>query len=136
MTRLSVFEGSDHPLWKLSTTPGNGPAVVAAIGRYMPVSALYDWSGGLVWIDVPVTSDAGAADVRRVIASHGGHATLIRAERGDARRDGRVFQTLEPGVQRLSQKLEGDIRPRQYVLNPGSDVRGVLIFLLGLCCSA
>ena len=80
MTRLSVFEGSDHPLWKLSTAPGKGPAVVAAIGRYMPVSAVYDWSGGLVWIDVPVTTDAGAADVRRVIASHGGHATLIRAD--------------------------------------------------------
>ena len=117
MTRLSVFEGSDHPLWRLSTAPSKGPAVVAAIGRYMPVSALYDWSGGLVWIDVPVTTDAGAADVRRVIATHGGHATLIRAS-ASTRSATDVFQTLEPGVQRLSQKLKATFDPAN-ILNPG-----------------
>ena len=117
MSRLSVFEASDHPLWRLSTTPSKGPAVVAAIGRYMPVSAMYDWSGGLVWIDVPVTSDAGAADVRRVIASHGGHATLIRAA-ASTRAATDVFQTLEPGVQRLSQKLKATFDPAN-ILNPG-----------------
>ena len=117
MTRLSVFEGSDHPLWRLSTAPSKGPAVVAAIGRYMPVSALYDWSGGLVWIDVPVTTDAGAADVRRVIATHGGHATLIRAS-ASTRSATDVFQTLEPGVQRLSQKLKATFDPSN-ILNPG-----------------
>ena len=117
MTRLSVFDASDHPLWRLSTAPAKGPAVVAAIGRYMPVSAIYDWSGGLVWIDVPVTSDAGAADVRRVIASYGGHATLIRASAA-TRAATDVFQTLEPGVQRLSQKLKATFDPAN-VLNPG-----------------
>lgn len=117
MTRLSVFEGSDHPLWRLSTAPGKGPAVVAAIGRYMPVSAVYDWSGGLVWIDLPVTTDAGAADVRRVIASHGGHATLIRAS-ASTRASTDVFQTLEPGVQNLSRKLKATFDPAN-ILNPG-----------------
>ena len=117
MGRLSVFEGSDHPVWRVSTTPSKGPAVVAAIARYMPVRALYDWSGGLVWIDVPITSDAGAADVRRVIASHGGHATLIRAE-ASTRAATDVFQTLEPGVQRLSQKLKATFDPSN-ILNPG-----------------
>ncbi len=117
ITRLSVFEGSDHPLWRISTTPSKGPAVVAAISRYMPVNALYDWSGGLIWIDVPVTTDAGAADVRRVVASHGGHATLIRAEAA-TRAATDVFQTLEPGVQRLSQKLKATFDPAN-ILNPG-----------------
>lgn len=117
MTRLSVFQDSDHPLWRISTAPAKGPAVVAAIGRYMPVSALYDWSGGLIWIDVPVTTDAGAADVRRVVASHGGHATLIRAEAA-TRAATDVFQTLEPGVQRLSQKLKATFDPAN-ILNPG-----------------
>ncbi len=117
MVRLSVFEASDHPIWRISTAPTKGPAIVAAIGRYMPVSALYDWSGGLVWIDVPVTSDAGAADVRRVIASHGGHATLIRAT-APTRAATDVFQTLEPGVARLSQKLKATFDPAN-ILNPG-----------------
>ena len=52
----------------------------------MPAEAFYDWSGGLVWLEVPATADAGAADIRRVIAMHGGHATLIRAEPQRARR--------------------------------------------------
>ena len=117
MTRLSVFEGSDRPLWRISTRPTNGPAVVSAIGRYMPVSAVYDWSGGLLWLDVPVTSDAGAADVRRVIASFGGHATLIRAT-SPTRAATDVFQTLEPGVLRLSQKLKATFDPAN-ILNPG-----------------
>ena len=117
MTRLSVFEASDHPLWRISTAPTKGPVIVAAISRYMPVLAVYDWSGGLVWLDVPVTSDAGAADVRRVIASHGGHATLIRAAAA-TRAETDVFQTLEPGVQRISQKLKATFDPAN-ILNPG-----------------
>jgi glycolate oxidase FAD binding subunit len=117
VSRLSVFEASDRPLWRISTAPSKGPEVVAAIGRYMPVRALYDWSGGLVWIDVPPTTDAGAADVRRVIASHGGHATLIRAPAA-TRAATDVFQTLEPGVERLSQKLKATFDPAG-ILNPG-----------------
>jgi glycolate oxidase FAD binding subunit len=117
MVRLSVFDASDHPIWRISTAPMKGPEVVAAIGRYMPVRALYDWSGGLVWIDVPVTTDAGAADVRRVIASHGGHATLLRAA-PSTRAATDVFQTLEPGVERLSQKLKATFDPAN-ILNPG-----------------
>ena len=117
MTRLSVFEGSDHPLWRISTAPAKGPKVVAAISRYMPVLAVYDWSGGLIWLDMPVTTDAGAADVRRVIASYGGHATMIRAD-ASTRAATDVFQTLEPGVQRLSQKLKATFDP-ENILNPG-----------------
>jgi glycolate oxidase FAD binding subunit len=117
ISRLSVFEASDHPVWRISTAPTKGPQVVAAIGRYMPVRALYDWSGGLVWIDVPITTDAGAADVRRVIASHGGHATLIRAT-APTRAGTDVFQTLEPGTERLSQKIKATFDPAN-ILNPG-----------------
>ncbi len=115
--RLSVFEGGDRPVWRISTAPSKGPVVVAAIARYMPVRALYDWSGGLVWLDVPATSDAGAADVRRVIASHGGHATLIRAA-PETRAATDVFQTQEPGVARLSQQLKATFDPAN-ILNPG-----------------
>jgi glycolate oxidase FAD binding subunit len=116
-SRLSVFEASDHPIWRISTAPTKGPVIVAAIGRYMPVRALYDWSGGLVWLDVPTTTDAGAADVRRVISSHGGHATLIRAA-APTRAATDVFQSLEPGPERLSRKLKATFDPAN-ILNPG-----------------
>ncbi len=52
-------------------------------------------SGGLIWLEVPASADAGAADIRRVIAIHGGHATLIRAEPA-VRAAVEVFQPLEP----------------------------------------
>ena len=94
-----------------------GPKVVAAISAYMECRAFYDWSGGLVWAEVLPTTDAGAADVRRVIATHGGHATLIRAE-PQVRAAVEVFQPLEAGLEQLSRKLKAAFDPAG-ILNPG-----------------
>jgi glycolate oxidase FAD binding subunit len=117
LRQLSVLQGSDAQLWRISTSPGAGPKVVAAISAYMECRAFYDWSGGLVWAEVLPTTDAGAADIRRVIATHGGHATLIRAE-ADVRSAVEVFQPLETGLQKLSRKLKAAFDPAG-ILNPG-----------------
>jgi glycolate dehydrogenase FAD-binding subunit len=117
LRQLSVLQGSDAQLWRISTSPSAGPKVVAAISAYMECRAFYDWSGGLVWAEVLPTTDAGAADVRRVIATHGGHATLIRAE-ADVRSAVEVFQPLEAGLQKLSRKLKAAFDPAG-ILNPG-----------------
>lgn len=117
LRKLSVVSGTSKPLWRLSATPKIGPAIVAAISRYMPVAAYYDWSGGLIWLEVPESADAGATDIRRVIALHGGHATLIRAEPA-VRAAVEVFQPLDPGVERLSRKLKETFDPGG-ILNPG-----------------
>ena len=117
LRQLSVLLGSDAPVWRISTSPSAGPKVVAAISAYMDCRAFYDWSGGLVWAEVLSTTDAGAADVRRVIATHGGHATLIRAE-PEVRAAVDVFQPLEAGVERISRKLKATFDPAR-VLNPG-----------------
>jgi glycolate oxidase FAD binding subunit len=117
LRQLSVLQGSSAPLWRISTSPTAAPKVVAAISAYMECRAFYDWSGGLVWAEVLPTTDAGAADVRRVIATHGGHATLIRAEPA-VRAAVDVFQPLEAGLERLSRKLKGAFDPAG-ILNPG-----------------
>jgi glycolate oxidase FAD binding subunit len=117
LCQLSVLMGSDSPVWRISTAPTAGPKVVAAITSYMDCRAFYDWSGGLIWAEVLSTTDAGAADIRRVIATHGGHATLIRAE-PEVRAAVDVFQPLEPGVERLSRKLKATFDPAG-ILNPG-----------------
>lgn len=114
---LTAMHGSMHPLWRISTSPKLGPTVVAAIARYMPVEAIYDWSGGLVWVEVPSSADAGATDIRRVIALHGGHATLVRADAA-VRNSVEVFHPLDPGVERLSRRLKATFDPAG-VLNPG-----------------
>jgi glycolate oxidase FAD binding subunit len=114
---LSVLQRGSKPLWRISTAPRVGPAVVYAISQYMPVEAFYDWSGGLIWLEVPEAADAGAADIRRVIARHGGHATLIRAE-PPVRAAVEVFQPLERAVERLSHQLKAAFDPAG-ILNPG-----------------
>jgi glycolate oxidase FAD binding subunit len=117
LRQLSVLQGNDAPLWRISTSPSAGPNVVAAISVYMECRAYYDWSGGLVWAEVLPTTDAGAADIRRVMATHGGHATLIRAE-PQVRAAVDVFQPLEAGLERLSRKLKTAFDPAG-ILNPG-----------------
>jgi glycolate oxidase FAD binding subunit len=117
LRQLSMLQGNDAPLWRISTSPSAGPKVIAAISAYMECRAFYDWSGGLVWAEVLPTTDAGAADIRRVIATHGGHAMLVRAE-PQVRSAVEVFQPLEAGLERLSQKLKTSFDPAG-ILNPG-----------------
>lgn len=117
LRQLSVLQGVDAPLWRISTPPQSGPKVVSGIARFMDCRAFYDWSGGLVWAEVLPTADGGASDIRRVIASHGGHATLIRA--APAVRNGiDVFQPLEHGLAQISAKLKAILDPAG-ILNPG-----------------
>lgn len=116
LRQLSVLQGSQKPLWRISTMPRFGADVVAGIRRYMPVEAIYDWSGGLVWLEVPESADAGATDIRRVLASLGGHATVIRAPE-DVRAGIEVFHPVSPEVERLSRALKAAFDPAG-ILNP------------------
>ncbi len=117
LRQLSILQGSPAPLWRISTTPSAGPKVVAGITRFMDCRAFYDWSGGLVWAEVLPTADAGASDIRRVIATHGGHATLIRAEQA-IRQSVDVFQPLEQGLETINRHLKRTFDPAG-ILNPG-----------------
>lgn len=117
LRQLSVLQGTTAPLWRISTSPKAGPKVIAAISRFITCHAWYDWAGGLVWAEVMPTSDAGASDIRRVIATHGGHATLIRAEPA-VRATIDVFQPLEPGLARMTTQLKSVFDPAR-ILNRG-----------------
>jgi glycolate oxidase FAD binding subunit len=117
MRRLSVFDGLTAPVWRISTAPQSGPKVFDAIRRYMDCKAIYDWAGGMITVEVLPTTDAGAADIRRVIATHGGHATLIRAEPA-VRRMVEVFQPLDKSLDALSRRLKSAFDPAG-ILNPG-----------------
>jgi glycolate oxidase FAD binding subunit len=123
LRRLSVLRGGDGPVWRISTAPTAGPKIVAAISSFMDCHAFYDWSGGLLWAEVLSTADAGAADMRRVIAAHGGHATLIRAE-PSVRAAVDAFQPLEAGLDRLSRRLKAAFDPAG-ILNPGRMYAGM-----------
>jgi glycolate oxidase FAD binding subunit len=117
LRRLAVMPHRQSLLWRISTKPTTAPKLVAAIKRYMPAEAFYDWAGGLVWLEVPAAADAGTAEIRRATAIHGGHATLIRAE-ASVRASVEVFQPLSPAIERLTRQLKGAFDPAG-ILNPG-----------------
>jgi glycolate oxidase FAD binding subunit len=114
---MTVLPAADTIVWRISTSPTIAPRLVATIRRHMHVDAMYDWSGGLVWLETPPSADAGAADIRRAVAIHGGHATLIRAPE-PVRRSVDVFQPLAPAVERLTRGLKTAFDPMS-LLNPG-----------------
>ncbi len=108
---LSVLPFSeDTSLWRISTVPTKAPEIVAAIQKFMPATAFYDWSGGLIWLEVPSSSDAGASDVRRAVAVRGGHATLIRAH-ADVRASVDVFEPMKPEVERVTRGIKAAFDP-------------------------
>ncbi|ODS03982.1 hypothetical protein AUC71_06545 [Methyloceanibacter marginalis] len=108
---------SPIPLWRVSTAPTQAAKLVGNLSRKIDARVVYDWSGGLIWIETPPLTDAGAVDIRRQLAELGGHATLIRAD--DATRAGiDVFQPLEPQHAILSAKLKHAFDPLG-IFNPG-----------------
>lgn len=114
---------AENALWRVSTAPTRAAALVAAVRSAMPVRALYDWSGGLVWLSVPANGDAGASTIRAAVGSAGGHATLMRCP--DAVRGAiEPFHPPAEPVMRLSKALKHVFDPAG-VLNPGRMYAGV-----------
>jgi glycolate oxidase FAD binding subunit len=120
---LDMFRNSSAPLWRISTAPSGAPALIGSVARKIDVHAFYDWSGGLVWLETPPLTDAGAVEIRRTLAEFGGHATLIRAEPA-ARVEIDVFQPLDAPLMALTANLKRAFDP-VGILNPGRMYLGI-----------
>ena len=120
---LKMFQKAERPLWRISTLPTAAAKLVHNLARKIDVRVLYDWSGGLVWLETPPISDAGAVEIRRNLAEIGGHATLIRAE-APARAAIDVFQPLDKPVMALTASLKRAFDP-VGILNPGRMYPGI-----------
>ena len=120
---LRMFAGPNRPLWRISTIPSRSAKLVAIIARTLDIRVAYDWSGGLIWLETPLISDAGTVEIRRAIAEFGGHATLIRAERA-TRASVDVFQPLDPALATLTTRLKSAFDPAG-ILNAGRMYPGV-----------
>jgi glycolate oxidase FAD binding subunit len=109
--------GTAAPLWRISTAPSQGPEIVAQVAAQCEASAIYDWGGGLVWMQVSGRADAGARVVRRATAACGGHATLYRADMA-VRASVEVFEPQEGALAALTRRVKEGFDPKG-ILGPG-----------------
>jgi glycolate oxidase FAD binding subunit len=111
----------DWPLWRVSTTPARG----AEFASKLPPGAqwFYDWAGGLIWVALPPSHNAGFATIRRAAAATGGHATLVRASAA-TRASVDVFEPQQGALAGVSKRVKESFDPKG-VLNPGRMWAGV-----------
>jgi len=105
------------PLWRISTAPSRGPALVARILAATAAEVLYDWAGGLVWVAVLGRADAAIRPVRAAVAALGGSAMLFRAT-AELRAAADVFEPQDASLAALTRRVKEGFDPRG-VLNPG-----------------
>jgi glycolate oxidase FAD binding subunit len=115
--------GVERPLWRISTAPSRGAELTAMIAGRTEAQFLYDWAGGLVWLLLDPSDDAGAALVRHAVAATGGHATLIRAPAA-VRAAIDVFGPQDAAAAALTKRVKESFDPKG-ALNPGRMWAGV-----------
>ncbi len=116
-------EADDRTIWRISTVPGRGAELAALVAASADSQILFDWAGGLIWLALPASDDAGAALVRRAVGVTGGHATLVRAPAA-VRAAVAVFEPPGAGLAALSRRVKESFDPKG-VLNPGRMWAGV-----------
>jgi glycolate oxidase FAD binding subunit len=98
-------------IWKISVAPTAGPKIAEAVARAHDAKALFDWSGGLVWLALDPCPGAAAGVIRQAVAENGGgHATLIRAP-AETRGGIPVFEPQPQGLAALSRRLKDAFDP-------------------------
>lgn len=114
-------ENPRHPLWRLSVTPSEAPGIIRTLRETLDIRYLFDWAGGLIWIEVPPSHDASEAQVRGSFTM--GHATLVRAPEA-TRAAVDVFQPQAEALAALTARVKDSFDPR-HILNPGRMYRGI-----------
>lgn len=108
---VEMMQGTGGDVWKLSLRPSAAPGLVADLRARHEISrVLYDWAGGLVWIECEPGTDLRPEGLA-------GHATLIRASE-ETRLSLPVFQPEPPAVAALTRGIRARFDPRG-MLNPG-----------------
>lgn len=108
---VSLMQGSGGDVWRFSVKPSDAPGLVAGLrAAHGDLKVLYDWGGGLVWVEGLAGTDLRPAELA-------GHATLIRAD-GATRQRIAPFQPEPPALAALSAGLRRTFDPRN-ILNPG-----------------
>jgi glycolate oxidase FAD binding subunit len=114
---VEAFHGAEGALWRISTKAGDGPAIAAKIRENLDVDTIYDWAGGLIWMQLPEGASGAESVIRGAVDTMGGHATLFRSDAsvGEAIE---AFHPEHPRIADISEKLRRQFDPAG-ILNPG-----------------
>ena len=109
---VTVFAGQPGAVWRISVTPGDAPAVMAALPG---AEIQLDWGGGLIWARLEEH-----VDLRAALAGIPGPCHAAAGQPGAAR-GGRCLSAAGPGCRRALGRVAGPVRPAQHP-QPGADV--------------
>lgn len=115
------FAGDPRPLWRVSTAPTAGPALLAAL-RAGGEEAFLDWGGGLLWL-LATDAAASAESLAQSLSRYGGHATLVRAPAASRAGLAQVAPQSE-GLAALASRVKASFDPKG-ILNPGRLAAGL-----------
>jgi len=101
-------DGTDRPVWKISTAPSMGHHILSALRMQTGVDGYLDWQGGLLWLRMEAGVEADP--VRDLVRQAGGHATLVRASE-EMRRSVPVFQPEAAAIAALSARIREKFDP-------------------------
>lgn len=108
---VEAFAGQEGDVWRISVKPSDGPGLVDVLKRSRPdISVLYDWGGGLLWVQAPAGDDIRPYGLK-------GHATLVRASAETKARVGMLHPEPAP-VAAITAGLRQKFDPRG-ILNTG-----------------
>ncbi len=113
----------DQPLWRITVAPSKAPQIVRRLSALLDVSAAYEWSGGLLWLETPPSSEASVTELRRVLAEFEVDSMLMRAPRS-VRSSIEVFHPLPLTKMKLVRAIKEAFDPAG-VLNSGRMYAGV-----------
>jgi glycolate oxidase FAD binding subunit len=113
----------ERPLWRITAAPSKAALIVRALSPFFEVNAAYEWSGGLLWVELPPSSDASVTEVRRVLAEFEADSMLMRAPR-PVRSSIEVFHPLPFTKMKIVKALKNAFDPAA-VLNHGRMYAGV-----------
>ena len=114
---------SRDAVWRISVAPSASAVLVEKLRAEMELEALLDWGGGLIWLYVKGSPDAGSSVIRTLVGSISGHATLISGS-DKTRNLHPVFQPQSDPIQKLTRKLKTAFDPLS-ILNPGRMFEGI-----------
>ena len=114
---VTPFAGQTGAVWRISTRPTAAAALCDTLkAQGLSPQIIADWSGGLLWLLLPETGDAGAKIIRAETAKSGGHATLIRANTTLRDKIG-TFHPQPSAIEKITAGLRQKFDPRG-ILNP------------------